>query len=122
VVRSNGKFDQETPQKATSTDCQADTILSPVERVASDCNTCELTKDNLHDESEDQNTQEEEVVKEICKHVQIVAQLAAVDLVEHLHKHKCLEHHRVDDSLVFFVVVTIGILVVCQEFSVVIVR
>jgi len=55
----------------------------------------------LHSESQRSYEQEQRVVEEASENIELlVTQLTRVDLVEDLHKHKCLEEHRVDDCFV----------------------
>ena len=64
-------------------------------------NSSELDAHHLHSESQSSYEQEQRVVEEASENIElVVTQLTRVDLVEDLHKNKCLEQHRVDDCFV----------------------
>lgn len=121
VVWSDCKLNQEAPNDATGTDTKADTVLGPVEWVAPDGDTSKLHQENLNNDGDGDNEDEEPVVEEVSKDVEIITQLTAVDLVEHLHEHESLEYHRIYDSLVLLQLMTVSIFVVFEELSVVVV-
>lgn len=74
--------------------------MAPRKRVAPDCDSSKLHQQDLHDESEDDDAKEDPVVEEVGEDIQVLAQLAAIDLIEYLHHHEGLEHDRIQDGLV----------------------
>jgi hypothetical protein len=59
-----------------------------------------LYQQNLHEEGENQDTNEDPIIEEVLKYVVFVSKFSAVNLVEDLHEHKGLENYSIDDGLV----------------------
>ena len=61
-----------------------------------DCFTSILHKQDLDSYSNDHNKDEQLVVKEVCKHIELVfSNLSTVDLIEDLHEYEGVEDHSV---------------------------
>lgn len=96
----NEQFDQDSPNKSSNTNSEADTLLSPCHGETSDRDTTKLYEKHLHHESEHKNANEEPIVEEALEYVDFITELTTVDLVEDLHEDEALEQNCVNEGFV----------------------
>lgn len=88
VAVRHKNLDKYAPNKAESCDSQAESLLVPRKRVAADSDASILNQQDLHHERENDDCQEDKVVEEVGEYVEVIAQLARIDLIENLHENK----------------------------------
>ena len=68
-------------------------MLLPCERMGREDSSCELHENQLQQERHDEDHPEHGVGRHVLEHIALVVDSSRVDLVEHLHEYKHVEHH-----------------------------
>jgi len=73
MVLADQKLNQQGPDHTSSTNCNADPVLTPGKWVTPHSDTTKLDQQDLYDKGNNHNEKEDPIIEEISENVQVIS-------------------------------------------------